>query len=537
MAAVTWQTGEGLQRLELDEVTVVGREAESDVSLGSPQVSRQHAHIRHAGDAWLFEDRGSHNGSRINGTPSIQTQLADGDVISIGPFQLHFMLDSAAPPPHRELSGHPAQGGQRDLAEPLSAMASLDLSRVQAPRGPQETIDLSRRLQASYEIARATAATLDESDLLEQVLTALFDIFEAADRGMILLVDRESGALRHGPVKQRTGNDAEVIEVSDTALNRALDSREAVLCYNTRDDSRFAAAQSIVDLGIRSMMIAPLLFREQLYGAIYLDARQRRSAAFQSADLQLLCAAAGDVAAALAHTELHRQVVQNERMAAMGETATGLSHCIKNILQGVKTGSYVVDRGLEHKDFSLIESGWQVIKRKNDFMEALVWDLLTLSKPREAVYAPADLNALCEEICDVGTQREEGAPVTVTFRPDPDAPAIAVDAKGIRRCLLNLVTNAMDACAATGGEVTVETDATAADGRVRIAVHDTGCGMSTETQSKLFTVFFSTKGARGTGLGLPVTKKIVEEHGGALEVTSTEGSGTTFTISLPIAAG
>jgi signal transduction histidine kinase len=92
----------------------------------------------------------------------------------------------------------------------------------------------------------------------------------------------------------------------------------------------------------------------------------------------------------------------------------------------------------------------------------------------------------------------------------------------------------MDACADTGGEVTVETHVPDADGRVSIAIRDTGCGMSAETQAKLFTVFFSTKGSRGTGLGLPVTRKIVEEHGGTLDVTSAEGTGTTFTITLPI---
>ncbi|MDP6631723.1 MAG: ATP-binding protein [Kiritimatiellia bacterium] len=531
MALLTWHTGTRRRQLTLGEITVIGRGAESDVVLESPQVSRRHARIRHLNADWLFEDQGSHNGSLINGQLRTQSTLTDGDVITLGPFQLTFAIAPATRPPVPRPDIR-ARDSANDLSEPLSAMASLDLSRAHAPAA-QDTVDLHRRLQASYEIARATAATLDESELLEQVLEALFEIFEMADRGMILLVDRETGALIHGPARQREGDVTPGIEVSDTALKRALDTREAVLCCNTRDDSRLAAAQSIVTLGIRSVMIAPLLFREKLYGAIYLDARQR-TAAFHSTDLQLLCAAAADVAAALAHAELHSQVVQNERMAAIGETAAGLSHCIKNILQAVKTGSYLLDHGLEREDLEMIGKGWQVIKKKNDFMEKLVWDLLTLSKPREAEHTPVDLNALCEEICDVGTHREEGEPVSVTFKPDPTVPPVALDAQGIRRSLLNLVTNAMDACADTGGEVTVETHVPDADGRVSIAIRDTGCGMSAETQAKLFTVFFSTKGSRGTGLGLPVTRKIVEEHGGTLDVTSAEGTGTTFTITLPI---
>ncbi|MBT3295032.1 MAG: FHA domain-containing protein [Verrucomicrobia bacterium] len=528
MAVLTWETSTGRQRLELGDVAVLGRVAECDVVLPAPEVSRQHARIRRDAARWLFEDEGSHNGSYINGTLSTATTaLADGDIIHVGAFRLTFNTGATSPLPSPPLAGN------GDQAASLSALASLDLSRLHAPMAAGNSVDISRRLQATYEIARATTGTFDESEMLEQVLAVLFDIFEAADRGMILLGDGGADEIRRGAVKQRTGDDRDAIELSDTALERAFKNREALLCRDTGDDGHFSAAQSIVDLGIRSIMIAPLVYRDQVYGAIYLDAI-RRAAGFSSADLKLLGIAAADVAAALAHAELHRHVVQNERMAAMGETATGLSHCIKNILQGVKTGSYVVDQGLEMQDLGMIDTGWQVIKRKNDFMEKLVWDLLTLSKPREAEFAPTDLNALCEEMCDVGAHDESGNDVSVIFKADPDLPAVMLDAKGFRRCLLNLVTNAMDACSKAGGEVRVETDGGTGDDPICVTIHDNGCGMSDATQAKLFTMFFSTKGAKGTGLGLPVTKKIIEEHGGQLDVSSIEGRGTTFTISLPI---
>jgi signal transduction histidine kinase len=123
--------------------------------------------------------------------------------------------------------------------------------------------------------------------------------------------------------------------------------------------------------------------------------------------------------------------------------------------------------------------------------------------------------------------------VEVSFAADKALQNICVDPKGIRRCILNLVTNAVDACLEGGGDVEVRTFAAEEDGMVRIVVRDTGCGMSEETLAKLFTIFFSTKGSKGTGLGLPVTKKIVEEHGGRIKAESRQGAGTTFTVSLP----
>ncbi|MBL7077185.1 MAG: FHA domain-containing protein [Kiritimatiellae bacterium] len=526
MAVLTWQTDDGPQERALGDLTVIGRVADCDIRLNDRQVSRKHACIRLEHGIWLFEDEGSSNGSLVNGTARTRWPCSNGDTIEIGPFLLVFRSDGD------DGASAPEEAGGADDMERLGAMQSIDLSVAGAATGAKDSVDLQRRLHAGYEIARATAATLKVPDLLEQVITALLEIFDSADRGLILLVDQETDAVSRGAVKQRSGRSGDDVAVSDTALKRVIQTREAVLCADAQDDGRFAASQSIVDIGIRSMMIAPLVFRDNVFGAIYLDALQR-VVRFQKDDLKLLTFAAAEVAAALANAELHQQMVKHARMAAMGETVAGLSHCIKNILQGVKTGSYLIDMGLEQGNLDRVGSGWQVVKKKNDFMEELVWDLLTLSKPREPTYAPADLNGLCAEICEIGSHREDGPDVAVDFKPDPAMPEVELDAKGIRRCVLNLVTNAVDACT-KGGEATVETHAPADDGNARVVIRDTGCGMDEETLAKLFKVFFSTKGSKGTGLGLSVTKKIVEEHGGRLDVVSEKGKGTTFTMLLAL---
>ena len=108
-----------------------------------------------------------------------------------------------------------------------------------------------------------------------------------------------------------------------------------------------------------------------------------------------------------------------------------------------------------------------------------------------------------------------------------------LDGKGIYRCILNLVTNALDACAGARGTVTISTRSVADPDGVEIVVTDTGCGIAEEDLPQVFRVFYSTKGSDGTGLGLAVTQKIVREHGGEIAVESRRGTGTSFTIRLP----
>jgi signal transduction histidine kinase len=115
---------------------------------------------------------------------------------------------------------------------------------------------------------------------------------------------------------------------------------------------------------------------------------------------------------------------------------------------------------------------------------------------------------------------------------DPKLPKIQADAQGIHRCLLNLLTNAIDALDEDGGEVKISTQSQG-ENEVLITVEDNGAGMPEKIRQRIFDVFFSTKGSQGTGLGLAVTKKIIDEHGGKIEAQSTPDQGSKFTIKLP----
>jgi PAS domain S-box-containing protein len=234
---------------------------------------------------------------------------------------------------------------------------------------------------------------------------------------------------------------------------------------------------------------------------------------------------------------LEAELLQSERLAAVGQTVAGMAHCIKNILHGLKGGSYMIDVGLARDDREKLQSGWRMVQRNINRTSDLVLDLLSYSKEREPDYAPCDPNEVAREVCDLVRPEADESGVALEVELDKRIGRVAMDSRTVHRCLLNLLSNAVDACAFDEDinkrhRVAVRTTLEPGD-RIRFEVTDNGAGMSEEVKQRLFTSFFSTKGSRGTGLGLLVTRKLVEAHQGTIEVDSERGRGTRFTFYLP----
>ncbi len=232
--------------------------------------------------------------------------------------------------------------------------------------------------------------------------------------------------------------------------------------------------------------------------------------------------------------KLEHDVIEAERLGAVGQTVAGLAHSIKNILMGLEGGKYIVSLGLNKGDKEMITEGWEMLERNFDKTTSLVKDFLSFSKgrlPELRMVRPADL---VDEIVDLykdiaaqsGIELKTDIPRRVKRAPlDPD---------GIHTCLTNLVSNAIDACQMgeqKGTEVTIRL----VDERANLVfeVSDNGSGIDYDIKKKIFTTFFTTKGGEGTGLGLLTTRKIVQEHGGKIIVESEPDSGARFRIVLP----
>jgi signal transduction histidine kinase len=235
--------------------------------------------------------------------------------------------------------------------------------------------------------------------------------------------------------------------------------------------------------------------------------------------------------------EKTKKLVEAERLAAVGQTVTGLAHAIKNITGGLTGGTFVLDKGFQLNNEKYLRQGWDVLKGNVGRLKSMALDLLNYAKDREPDYHLCDPNRPAREVIDLMIPRALKNDISLEIESDESLPKVWLDPEGIHRCLLNLVTNAIDAC--------INVDCTQRHGKVvlrilkteswavEFQVVDNGCGMDEETKEKIFQRFFSTKGSRGTGLGLMITKKIIDEHQGAIEFDSEKGKGTRFVIRLP----
>ncbi|MBC7853930.1 MAG: ATP-binding protein, partial [Pirellulaceae bacterium] len=230
-------------------------------------------------------------------------------------------------------------------------------------------------------------------------------------------------------------------------------------------------------------------------------------------------------------------MVHAERLAAMGQTIATLSHHIKNILQGIRGGSYLIEEGLKGSDQEVIRRGWRIVEKNQERISSLVLDMLTFSKDREPELIAADLNETVSDVVELMQTRAAEAAVQLAWQPRADLPMFTFDPELLHRAILNVVTNAIDACEKQdGSRAEVSIEYTLGDRTVRIVVADNGEGIAPDDIKKIFSVFESRKGARGTGLGLPVSQKILREHGGDIHVESTLGVGSKFILELPALA-
>jgi len=235
--------------------------------------------------------------------------------------------------------------------------------------------------------------------------------------------------------------------------------------------------------------------------------------------------------------EKSRKLVEAERLAAVGQTVAGLAHAIKNITAGLTGGMYVLEKGIDLENRSYLSQGWQMIKGNVQKIKGMAVDLLNYAKEREPEYQLCDPNGPAREVYDLMLSRATEMGVALKIAPVQSLPDAWFDCEGIHRVLLNLVSNAIDACtdiscASKTCEVSLRT-LKPQGWAVEYQVTDNGCGMDEETRKKIFQIFFSTKGSRGTGLGLMIAKKIVDEHGGVIDLSSEKGSGTVFRVMLP----
>jgi len=526
------------KRFELKGKAVgLGRDNSNTIRLHDNEVSRRHAEVRRLEDAFRLVDLGSANGTFLNDEVVDQSSLHAGDQIRLGQTVLLTarvdMLARSSPTDRSAiLRSIPVGEGSRILETPGNVGDWLK--------------DRLLNLSVMYKATQAISHVVDLDHLLPQILQLVFESI-GADRGAILLKEPD-GELVPKAVRWRgSADEDERMAISRTIIDHVLGKGEGVITSDAPADARFGPAKSIVNLGIREAMCVPVQGRHATLGVLYADVRATPEVGVSFASLKdggrnrftkdhlmLMVAIGHQAGLAIENTSLYEAKIQAERLAAVGQTIATLSHHIKNILQGIRGGSYLIDMGLNDKDDVIVRRGWGIVEKNQAKIYNLVMDMLSFSKDREPALEAADLNETVGDVVELMQSRAKELGVDLAWEPSGGLPSVQIDPDGIHRAVLNIVTNAIDASESVeGGKVVVSTSWDSETMAARVVVADNGTGIAAGEVDKIFQVFASTKGSRGTGLGLPVSQKIVREHGGSIAIASEVGKGSTFTIDLP----
>jgi signal transduction histidine kinase len=551
------------------DLLAAGRDSTSKIRLTDTEVSRRHVEFTRTPEGYRLRDVGSANGTYVNNQSIQDVLLRPGDHVQIGQTVLVYTLERGEQAPPEDLASKISLITRQDFEVASAIVKTVSDSegsrilthpdRLEGP--PAKTAQI---LAVLYEAIQTVSQTLDLEPLLNRLMELIFRTIQA-DRGCILL--RSASPLQEGygmgadpgPISMREFEPrvvrwrdpmqaGQVVPVSRTIIDHVLQQKQGILVNDAQRDERFQAVQSIVRNSIREVICVPMRGRHQTLGVLYLDtstpaiklAAGGQTGKFTGDHLTLAIAMAHQAALAVENTRYYQAMVNAERLAAVGQTVAALSHHIKNILQGLMLGSDLLENGLKDKDETASMKGWQIVRKNQAKVHQLVMDMLTYSKEREPDICPTDLNSIVRDVVELMQPRAEERGITLGTRFDETLPLVPADPESMHRCLLNIVSNAFDAVQGrANAQVTLTTSREPLGGVVkepfaRIQVTDNGNGIDAEMLQDIFKPFVSTKGAKGTGLGLAVSRKMMREQGGDITVVSEIGKGSIFTLRVPL---
>jgi signal transduction histidine kinase len=310
-------------------------------------------------------------------------------------------------------------------------------------------------------------------------------------------------------------------------LGNAYEKQQAVAGqprFNTQFDQRCKCKTE-------ALLVVPIRdSHDRVIGVI--TAANSSKGFFSSDDQWFLQEYATEVALAIEKSRFLEQSLFAARLTSIGETAAGLSHCIKNIAHALRGSAFVIKRGIELNRMENVKAAWEILDRHVEKLAELSLDILGFDPDRTLEAQTASLNETVDHVVKLLAEEAETRTIKLETKLSEGLDKCWFDPRLIYRCLINLIINAFDACFPRAGTVTVSTGRTS-EGEVTIAVSDTGKGMDDKMKAEVFELFKTTKGRGGFGIGLPTVADLVRKHNGRIEVESEPGKSSTFTIFIP----
>ena len=277
-------------------------------------------------------------------------------------------------------------------------------------------------------------------------------------------------------------------------------------------------------------LTAPMTGTEGMLGAMTLLADGIESPQRLDEAERVLATIAAQSAVAIERAALVRRVEEKRRLEAIGEVAAGIAHELRNPLFGISSSAQLLR--FRAREDPVIDRNVGRILREVERLNGMVTDLLEYGRPRPLALAPGDPDAIWDEVLEGNRGLLEARSLTLVRQRAKHRAQWAIDEERIRQVMLNILMNAVDA-APPGSELTLASSVLP-NGAWRCTLHNEGPSIPPEVLPRVFEIFFSTK-QDGTGIGLALCRRIIDEHGGAISIESAPDRGTTVTITIPYA--
>ncbi len=456
------------------------------------------------------------------------------------------------------LTRHPDTAAVDEIERLRTALRAAQEERTQLLRLIHEqNEEIDARVQARTEelmtlnrLITAMSATLD----LDRVLTLALDgILEhiPIEAGSLLLLDgtRELVFVKVFPAEATPVIGPVRLKAGQGLVGWVVQHGEAIITVDAPHDPRFyPGIDALTGINTRSVLCVPLILRDQVIGAIELV--NRRGGAFLPGDRDFLTAIAGSLAVAIENARLYEeaqrrlrelehanrklieaqnQLIRSEKLASIGQLTAGVAHELNNPIGIILGFAQIASEDINPAD--PLASYLDTIERQALRCKRIISDLLGFARQSEPKVEVADVRRIVNDTLAVIEYQLTLSHINVVRNFAEEVQPVRVDTNQMQQVFLNIIQNAMQAMP-QGGTLTIGVEQRA--DRVAIAFSDTGIGIPPENLNRVFDPFFTTKEAgQGTGLGLSVSYGIAARHGGKIEVESTVGAGTTFTVLLP----
>jgi len=519
-------------RRELSKKSItLGRSPKCDLPIKDSYASRQHGEIIFSQGRYIYRDLNSTSGSVIQRDGKemcldhvwSECQLEDRDLLIIGKTVFQVAIELPEEP-----SGTALQTQISHISRPAKSLEEIEDDFQRDRKALFQIIKLGRRLNLEK--------TTSIENIFDFASDLIFETFPSADRIRLVLKDQIPPGYLPAYVRVKKADQHERSNEIPTRpiIDQVIKDRISLVFNDLlREEQNYP---ELAPGDIRSAVFVPLWNGQQVLGVLEVD-DCRHPRAFGREDMNVLTTFGFELALLIDNHNLYEESVKNARLAGVGQSAAGLSHDIANLMAGWKAGGELIDLGLEKNNLEYVSQGWEISEKKHRAIFDLVEDLRYCSKPRTPDLSPGDINDLIEETAGLQKEKAEGKKVRVILHSGKDIPEFQFDRRQIKRVLVNLLSNAIDATEKEKGLITISSSGNRDNQTVTIQVEDNGSGIPEADREKIFDLLFSTKKSRGTGLGLAIVKKVIDEHGGQIMVQSKVGEGTCFTISLPLNQG